>query len=104
MAQNNQKGKGKKKGGPKLRPPKTLEPLLKDPNYLVNLCNQRGRKQGTTALDEQIPRILKAFPLTPKIFTVISGYFKSVITHLLGRYFRSKKHFEFSQSLTNRGM
>ena len=59
MAQNNQKGKGKKKGGPKLRPPKTLEPLLKDPNYLVNLCNQRGRKQGTTALDEQIPRILK---------------------------------------------
>ena len=32
----------------------------------------------------QIPRILKAFPLTPKIFTVISGYLTSVMTHLLG--------------------
>ena len=49
----------------------------------------------------QIPRILKALPLTPKIFTVISGYFTSVITHLLSRYFRSKKHFETYQGLTN---
>lgn len=54
-----QKGKGKKNGGNKLRSPRSLEPLLQNPNYLIELAQTRGKRKGSSELDAQIPRIIK---------------------------------------------
>jgi hypothetical protein len=59
MGQQKGKGKGGNKGGGKMRPPRSLEPLLQNPRYLTELAETRGKRRGSTALDEQVPRIIR---------------------------------------------